>query len=235
MHFSPVLFVGYFDPSELAKSFDFINLLAFDFLTPERNPEEADYTAPIYHKEGGNRLPHYNIEAQVDYWLQYNCPAEKLNLGIPSYGRAWTLSLDSGFSGKPVVEATRGAAEPGLQSNKAGLLSWPEICSKLSTNAEDAYRGPKAPLRKITDLDQFYGNYAFCPADERDEHGLWVSFDDPEFAAIKTAYAVGKGLGGIALFDLSYDDFRGLCANGKFPILRSISQRLKPSTTTQFQ
>lgn len=138
------------------------------------------------------------------------------------------MTLDSGFSGEPVVPATRGPAEKGLQSNKPGLLSWPEICSKVATNGEGPYRGDKAPLRKISDLDKFYGNYAFSPADDKNEHGLWVSFDDPEFAAVKTEYAIGKNLGGIALFDLSYDDFRGLCTGVKYPILRNITEQLTP-------
>jgi len=79
-----------------------------------------------------------------------------------------------------------------------------------------------APLRKVTDLTQKYGNYALRPADDNGDFGVWLSFDDPDFAGIKAVYAKSKGLGGIALFDLSYDDFRGLCTGQKYPILRSI-------------
>lgn len=74
----------------------------------------------------------------------------------------------------------------------------------------------------MTDLTQKYGNYALRPANEEGEHGMWLSFDDPDFAGIKAAYAKGKGLGGMAIFDVSYDDFRGLCTGQKFPTIRSI-------------
>ncbi|XP_070850813.1 chitinase-like protein Idgf1 [Drosophila suzukii] len=213
----------YFDVPKLHPQFDYINLAAFDFLTPLRNPEEADYTAPIFFLDEQNRLPHLNVEFQVNYWLQNHCPAQKLNLGIASYGRAWKLTKDSELSGYPVVHETFGAAPGGQQiKSSEGLLSWPEICGKISQNSSALYRGEQAPLRKVTDITQKYGNYALRPADENGDYGFWVSFDDPDFAGIKAGYVRGKGLGGVAVFDLSYDDFRGLCTGMKFPIVRSI-------------
>ncbi|EDX05223.1 imaginal disc growth factor 1 [Drosophila simulans] len=87
----------YFDVPKLHPQFDYINLAAFDFLTPLRNPEEADYTAPIFFQDEQNRLPHLNVEFQVNYWLQNHCPGQKLNLGIASYGRlgSYRRNLDS--------------------------------------------------------------------------------------------------------------------------------------------
>ncbi|EDW77856.1 uncharacterized protein Dwil_GK24709 [Drosophila willistoni] len=213
----------YFDVAKLHSQFDFINLAAFDFLTPTRNPDEGDYSAPIKFLDEENRLPFLNVEYQIDYWLHNHCPPQKLNLGIASYGRAWKLTSGSGLSGLPVVPQTDGPASGGLQiASTDGLLSWPEICAKLATNNTAAYRGANAPLRKVTDLTQKYGNYALRPANEDGEHGFWVSYDDPDFAGIKAAYAKGRGLGGVAIYDLSYDDFRGLCTGQKYPIVRSV-------------
>ncbi|EDV32551.1 uncharacterized protein Dana_GF13993 [Drosophila ananassae] len=213
----------YFNVNKLHPQVDYINLAAFDFNTPLRNPEEADYTAPIFFLDEQNRLPHLNVEFQINYWLQNHCPANKLNLGIASYGRGWKLTTDSGLSGLPVVPGTYGPAPGGLQiASVEGLFSWPEICAKLAKNSSAVYRGENAPLRKVTDLTQKYGNYALRPANEEGEHGMWLSFDDPDFAGIKAAYAKGKGLGGMAIFDVTYDDFRGLCTGQKFPTIRSI-------------
>lgn len=47
---------------------DIVNLDAFDYLTPERNPKEADYTAPIYTPQ--NRNPLTNVDAAVTYWYE---------------------------------------------------------------------------------------------------------------------------------------------------------------------
>ncbi|XP_073826300.1 chitinase-like protein Idgf1 [Musca autumnalis] len=213
----------YFDIPTIHNQFEYINLFAFDFLTPERNPEEADFTAPIFLKDEQNRLPHYNIDFQVKYWLDNGCPANKLNLGVATYGRTWKMTTDSQLSGMPVVPETFGPADAGVMSNKAGLLSWPEICGLLNkASTANGFRGPNAALQKVVDIERKYGNYAFRPADENNEHGIWISFDDPDFAGHKADYARQKGLGGIALYDLSYDDFRGLCTGAKFPILRSV-------------
>ncbi|XP_065358090.1 chitinase-like protein Idgf1 isoform X1 [Calliphora vicina] len=216
----------YFDIPKIHNEFEYINLFAFDFLTPERNPEEADYTAPIYHKDEQDRLPHYNIDYQVQHWITNGCPAHKLNLGIATYARTWKTTTDSGLTGVPVVPATQGPAEAGLQSKKEGILSWPEVCSKVTIAPAGEYRGPNAPVRKVVDIERKYGNYAFCPADDNEEHGIWMSFDDPDFAGVKAEYAKQKGLGGVALFDISYDDFRGLCTGAKYPILRSVKSYL---------
>ncbi|XP_073826301.1 chitinase-like protein Idgf1 isoform X1 [Musca autumnalis] len=204
----------YFDIPKIHKHFDYINLFAFDFLTPERNPDEADYTAPIYFKDGQNRLPHYNVDFQVNYWLENGCPANKLNLGVATYGRAWKIERDSGLSGMPVVASTRRPADAGTMSRQAGLLSWPEICKQWKETSDD-------PLQNVEDDERKYGNYAFRPADENNEYGIWISYDGPDFAEYKADYARQKALGGMAVYDLSYDDFRGFCV-GYFPILRSV-------------
>ncbi|XP_037927564.1 chitinase-like protein Idgf2 [Teleopsis dalmanni] len=218
----------YYDVPAISGQVDWVNLAAFDFLTPDRNPEEADYTAPIYPLNEQNRLPHYNIDYQVDYWLSHQCPSQKIFIGVASYGRAWKLSTDSGTSGVPVVSKTEGAAAPGMQSQIPGLLSWPEICSKLP-NAGNLYlHGADAPLRleKHPENTRRHGNYAFRAADANGEHGIWVSYEDPETASNKASYANAMNLGGVSLFDLSYDDFRGLCSGDKYPILRAIKYKL---------
>jgi chitinase len=50
----------------LSPNLEFVTLEAFDFYTPERNPKEADYPAPLY--ELVDRKPDENVDAQVKYW-----------------------------------------------------------------------------------------------------------------------------------------------------------------------
>ncbi|KAM7351802.1 chitinase-like protein Idgf1 [Cochliomyia hominivorax] len=207
----------YFDIFGIHKNFDFINLFAFDFLTPLRNPQEADYTAPIYFKNDNNRLPYYNVDYQVNYWINNGCPANKLNLGIATYGRAWKMTIESGLSGIPVIESTGSALDQPTTTKIPGLISLSEICHKLNKE-----RG----LRKISDIEHRYGNYAFRPANKNGRNGIWISYDDPEFAGIKTEYAKQHGMGGITLYNLNNDDYRNLCHQGEFPILSNIKKAL---------
>jgi len=215
----------FYDIPAIINYLDFVNLAAFDFYTPERNNELADITAPLY--EMTDRNPQFNINFQVHYWLHNSCPASKLNLGITSYGRAWKLTEDSGNTGYPPVEKVENDVPQGPNTQlPGGLYSWPEICNLLP-NSNNAYaKGPNAPLTKINDNTGRSGIYAFRPADKDGNHGIWISYEDPDSAALKTAYARNMNLGGIALFDLSFDDFRGLCSPEKYPILRAIKYRL---------
>ncbi|EDW77858.1 uncharacterized protein Dwil_GK24711 [Drosophila willistoni] len=210
----------YFDAPAIAPSLDMINLATFDFLTPDRNPEEADYTSPLYEAFGQNRLGHYNVNFQMEHWLLQRVPAQKLNIGIASYGRAWKLSSESGDTGMPVVQHTKGPALAGLQTKTEGLLNWAEICQMMPNP------GNSKPVRRVLDPTKRYGSYAVRPADSSDENGIWISYDDPDTASSKAQYARAKNLGGVALFDLTLDDFRGQCTGDRFPMLRAIKYRL---------
>ncbi|KAH8317636.1 hypothetical protein KR074_002870 [Drosophila pseudoananassae] len=217
----------YFDIPSLNGLVDFVNLAAFDFVTPARNPEEADYAAPIYHPDGSkDRLAHFNADFQVDYWLRQGFPSSKLNLGVATYGNAWKLTSDSGLEGVPVIHRTEGPAPEGVQSQKAGLLSYAEICGKLSNPQNQYLKGNDSPLRRISDPTKRFGTIAYRPVDGAITEGIWVSYDDPDSASNKAAYARAKNLGGVALFDLAYDDFRGQCTNDRYPILRAVKYRL---------
>ncbi|XP_058814816.1 chitinase-like protein Idgf4 [Topomyia yanbarensis] len=207
----------------LKDNLEYIHLGTFDQQTPERNPKEADFTAPIY--EPSERIVGNNIDAKVTYWLNKGAPASKIVIGIPSYGRGWILKEESGITGVPPLPAD-GPAAPGPQSGVPGLYSWAEVCAKLPNPGNANQRGADLPLRKIGDPTRRFGVYAYRVPDENEEHGLWISYEDPDTAGNKAAYVKAKGLGGISIFDLGNDDFRGSCAGDKFPILRAAKYRL---------
>ncbi|TMW48511.1 hypothetical protein DOY81_006409 [Sarcophaga bullata] len=215
----------FYDVPAIVNNLDYVNLMAFDFQTPERNPEVADFPAPIY--ELNDRNPEFNVNYQVQYWLNNHCPATKINVGIAAYGRAWKMTKDSGLTGLPPVSDTDKAAPAGIQTQIEGLLSWPEVCAKLPNPANQHLKGADSPLRKVGDPTKRFGSYAYRSADDNNEHGMWVGYEDPDTAANKAAYVKTKGLGGVALVDLSFDDFRGACTGDKYPILRAIKYKLQ--------
>lgn len=57
---------GYMDGRALNQHVDFINLWAFDYYNPTRNPKEADYPAPLY--ELIDRKNYENADALVKSW-----------------------------------------------------------------------------------------------------------------------------------------------------------------------
>lgn len=202
---------------------DFVNIEAFDMQTPARNPKEADFAAPVY--ELNERIAGNNVDGLVKLWLISNAPASKLIVSIPTHGLGWKLTDESGITGVPPLPAD-GAGPPGPQLQQDGFYNWAETCAKLPNPSNTGLKGADAPLRKIGDPTKRFGSYAFRLPDSSGEHGLWVSYEDPDTAGNKAGYVKAKGLGGIAINDLAYDDFRGTCAGEKYPILRAAKYRL---------
>ncbi|EDS38024.1 imaginal disc growth factor [Culex quinquefasciatus] len=202
---------------------DFVNIEAVDMQTPERNPKEADYVAPLY--ELTDRVPGNNVDGLVKVWLGANTPPSKIVVTIPTHGRGWKMNADSGITGVPPLTAD-GTGPAGPQLQQEGYYTWGETCAMLPNPSNTALKGAQAPLRKVGDPTKRFGSYAFRLPDADGENGLWVSYEDPDSAGNKAAYVKAKGLGGIGINDLSYDDFRGTCAGEKFPILRAAKYRL---------
>lgn len=218
----------FYDIPALVNNIDYVNIMAYDFNTAERNPEVADFPAPIY--ELSERNPESNVNFQVQHWLNNHCPASKINLGVAAYGRAWKMTKGSGLTGLPPVIETDGPAPAGLQTHIDGLYSWTEVCARLPNSANQHLKGEQAPLRKVGDPTKRFGNYAYRSADDKGENGVWVGYEDTDTAANKAAYVKSKNLGGVALVDLSFDDFRGACTGDKYPILRAIKFKLQQAS-----
>lgn len=149
----------YFDPRALAPNLDFITLEAFDFYTPKRNPKEADYPAPLY--ELIDRKFDENVDYQVRYWLQQGAPHNKILVGIPTYARSWKMDDDSSKSGVPPLSID-GAYQAGPYSKEEGLLSYPEVCSKLA-NPNKLSVSAGTHLRKMGDPSKRKGEFSFVP------------------------------------------------------------------------
>ncbi|XP_073954989.1 chitinase-like protein EN03 isoform X2 [Choristoneura fumiferana] len=211
----------YYDVPAIINLVDIVNLQAFDYETPARNPKEADFSAPTYTPQ--NRNPLLNVDAAVSYWLQHGASSTKIVVGIATYGRTWKLDSDSEISGVPPLH-TDGPGEAGPYTKTEGILSYPEICAKLIN--PNHQKGMRPHLRKVTDPSKRFGTYAFRLPDDSGEGGLWVSYEDPDTAGQKATYVKSKNLGGVSIVDLSMDDFRGLCTGDKYPILRAAKYRL---------
>lgn len=219
------LFAVFFDVPGILPNVDLINLGAYDFQTWPRNPYEADYPAPIY--ELNERNPNNNINAQVNLWTAPSTDRSKINVCIPTHGRSWALAAESTKSGVPPIFEVEYPGPDGLQTKEPGFYSWPEVCSKLPNPSNQHLRGEQQPLRKVGDPTKRFGNYAYRLPNSNGQYGLWVGYEDPETAANKAEYVQKNRLGGVCIYDLSNDDFRGSCTGDKFPILRAAKYRLE--------
>ncbi|XP_043475551.1 chitinase-like protein Idgf4 [Leptopilina heterotoma] len=207
----------YYDVRLLAPNLDAVHLMTFDQKTPERNPKEADFPAPLYESYG--RVTDDNVDYQTRAWLENGMPGSKIVIGIPTFGRTWKLTKESEVSGVPPLHA-EGPGTEGPHSHIPGVLGYAEICSRILESAVDR-------LRRVGDPSKKYGSYAYKKYnDQTSEEGIWVGYEDVDTAGNKALYAKAKGLGGVAIFELSLDDFRGICNGDKFPIVRAAKFKL---------
>jgi GH18 family chitinase len=213
----------YLDVENIKPYVEFVILSAFDVQTPDRNPKEADYPAPIYPLD--ERDPRLNIDTQVTELQQKGLVPEKIVIGIASYGRAWKIERDATLSGFPPVQAD-GPYAAGPQTRKPGLFSYPEICLNITNLINPELKNEDVPFRSVRDPTNRMGTYAYRVANDEGNYGVWIGYEDPDSAGNKANYVKTKRLAGVAVFDLSLDDFRGACNGVKFPILTQIKQKL---------
>uniref|UniRef100_A0A8D1NLB3 chitinase n=1 Tax=Sus scrofa TaxID=9823 RepID=A0A8D1NLB3_PIG len=145
----------------------------------------------------------YHQDSAVQQWLQKGTPANKLILGMPTYGRSFTLasSLDTGVG----VPAT-GPGTPGPFTKEGGLLAYFEVCSWKGAS-EHRIKEQKVP-------------YAF-------QGNQWVGFDDTESFKTKVRYLKQKRLGGAMVWTLDMDDFAGsFCNQGRYPLIKTLQLEL---------
>lgn len=121
-----------------------------------------------------------------DLFWRNDVPANKLNMGLGFYGRAFQLA-DPACS-KPGC-LFKGGATKGACSGESGILSYREIQEIVKTKKLTPVHDKEAGVKYITwNTDQ------------------WVSFDDKETFAQKKQLAKKLGLGGFLIWAIDQDD-----------------------------
>ncbi|OAD52209.1 Acidic mammalian chitinase, partial [Eufriesea mexicana] len=203
-----------YDIPRLNEYLDFINLLSYDYHS-SYDPA-VNHHAPLYPLEEDNEYS-YDTELTIDYTVNYllknGATPEKLVLGIPTYGRTYTLfNQDATDLGSPAD----GPGTKGDATGEKGYLAYYEICENLeqSDDWEVVQPNPKA-----------MGPYAY-------KGDQWVGYDDVEMVRLKAKYANEKKLGGIMFWTIDNDDFRGKCHGRPYPLIETAKETLLTDSST---
>lgn len=140
-----------------------------------------------------------SVAAAMETWLGAGAPAEKLVMGVGSYGRGWTLA-DAAVSG--VGAPAKGGSTPQPGTGEAGYMAATEIA------ALEAAGG-------VVTSDPDRGSSYLVLGDQ------WVGFDTVDDVRLKVAWARDRGFAGAMTWAIGLDDFR----NG-YPYLTAIQQAL---------
>ncbi|KAK2497790.1 hypothetical protein MC885_017828 [Smutsia gigantea] len=191
---------------------DFISLLTYDFHGAWR--QTTGHHSPLFRgPEHGSSDRFSNTDYAVSYVLRLGAPASKLVMGIPTFGRSFTLASSNTGIGAP-------ASGPGIAgrfTKEEGILAYYEICDFLHGAAVHRLLGQEVPYATK-------GNQ-------------WVGYDDKESVKNKVQYLRSRQLAGAMVWALDLDDFRGtFCGQSlRFPLTGTIKDALaaaQPSVLT---
>ncbi|XP_043798177.1 mucin-12 isoform X3 [Apis laboriosa] len=202
-----------YDIPRLNEYLDFVNLLSYDYHSSYE--PAVNHHAPLYPLEEDNEY-NYDTELTIDYTVNYllkkGATSEKIILGIPTYGRSYTLfNQDATDLGSP-------ADGPGIEGDatrEKGYLAYYEICESLAQSDEWEVVEPNRDAM---------GPYAF-------KGDQWVGYDDEDIVRLKARYVNEKKLGGIMFWTIDNDDFRGKCHDRPYPLIEAAKESLLSDAT----
>ncbi|XP_037074482.1 chitinase-3-like protein 1 [Pollicipes pollicipes] len=194
-----------FDVPRLNAVVDFFNILAYDYHASTE--ALTDHHAPLLAAPGTSEFD-YRSELNVDYtvrfYLKSGADRRKLVVGIPTYGRSYTL-LDENFSG--LQAAAEKAGTKGKSTKEDGYLSFYEICEHVAVDEWKVFRPYPDAM----------GPYATSGKQ-------WVGYDDEFIARKKAEYVRDNRLGGIMFWSIDNDDFRGRCSGKPYPLIEAAKE-----------
>lgn len=193
-----------YDVPEISQYLDFINVMTYDF--HGQWEKEVGHNSPLYPLNSATGFQkRLTVDFSAKEWVRQGAPREKLIIGMPVYGRTFTLEDPAQFD---IGAPTSGGGDPGRYTGESGFLSYYEICDFLHKD----------------NTTLVWDNEQQVPFAYRDHQ--WVGFDDERSLKTKIKWLKEEEFGGIMVWSIDLDDFRGYCGTGKYPLIKSMKSEL---------
>ncbi|KAJ8898044.1 hypothetical protein PR048_003404 [Dryococelus australis] len=205
-----------YDVPEISKYLDLINVMTYDF--HGQWERQVGHNSPLFPLESTTS---YQKKLTVDFsareWVKQGAPKEKLMIGMPTYGRSFTLVDPTKFD---IGAPASGGGTAGKYTGEPGFMSYYEVCDFLH----------------VDNTTLVWDNEQQVPFAYRKDQ--WVGFDDERSLKTKNkgcavwqmTWLKQEGFGGIMIWSVDMDDFRGQCGTGKYPLLNAMRQELEDYT-----
>ncbi|XP_050514688.1 serine-rich adhesin for platelets [Diabrotica virgifera virgifera] len=191
-----------FNVPELNRYLDWMNILSYDYHSAFE--PAVNHHAPLYSLEEESEYNYdsdLNIDHSVKHYLKLGADPSKLVLGIPTYGRSYTLLNPDAFE---IGSPADGPGTMGEATRENGYLAYYEVCDYIKNQDWEV----DDPNPKVM------GPYAF-------KDNQWVGYDDEEIVKRKAEYVAENRLGGIMFWSIDNDDFRGKCHGKAYPLVEA--------------
>lgn len=131
----------------LTSYLDFINLMAYDF--HGKWERETGHNAPLYAPSSDSEWrKQLCVENAANMWVRLGAPKEKLVIGMPTYGRTFTLSNPKVYK---VNSPASGGGKAGEYTKEGGFLAYYEV-SLLTVRRPSTLGGFQPSLVNFSDL-----------------------------------------------------------------------------------
>merc|ERR1712008_510566 len=196
---------GGYDVPAVSKYLDFINLMAYDF--HGKWEKQAGHNAPLFAPSSDSEWrKQLSVSFAAKMWTRLGTPKEKLVIGMPTYGRSFTLSDSNQW---PVNSPAKDGGDAGEYTREAGFLAYYEVCDMMIEGANYVWDDEmKVPY--LVQGDQ------------------WVGFDDERSIRNKMDWIKTNGYAGAMVWSIDMDDFNGtVCGSGvKYPLIGAMREEL---------
>lgn len=178
-----------FEVAELAKSLDWMNVMAYDYHGAWENT--TGHNAPLY----ANPSSPFATESQfnVDYimkaYVAAGVPKNQLVMGAPMYARTWK-GVAPGPNGNGLFQSASGAGS-GTWEN--GVIDYSDLLNKVKTDPA-TYKLYRDNASQVP--------YVYAPTKEG---GWFSSFEDTTSLGTKLDYIMANDYGGMMFWELDAD------------------------------
>ncbi|CAF4833625.1 unnamed protein product [Pieris macdunnoughi] len=183
-----------YDLAKLSRYLDFLHMMCYDYHGTWDGVVGAN--APL---RGTNDQDVLSVEFTIKYMLAHGVSPYKMVLGLPMYGRNFILENPGVKKILFGVTTVKSMGFPGPLTKEAGFMGYNEICTEVTN--------------KSATWTQYWHEQTATPY-LRDGARV-ISYDNARSIAIKVKLAIDYGLGGLMVWSIDTDDFRGACESEK--------------------